>query len=295
MALDLLRRQYGSQTQTRKHPDAFDDTWTPRPSELKPSRSPNASPWSGATALEEEGVDPLAKDSADPLASELSPTETVLNAHAHLANVTAASVPLVPVFTPGAPINATINQGVTQPVSGYTLPPTYAFPYNGYIPMPYPVPMHPPRAFVIKSFDDADVKKSLEHGIWTSTKRGNQRLDSAWHTSGSIVPIYLFFSVNGSGQFCGVARMASGVDYEAKTDIWSDGHWSGYFKVQWMLVKDVPNRLLRHIILTNTPEQKPVTQSRDTQEISPEAVGEMLNIMTRHPATSSLISSSPGQ
>ncbi|WFD30661.1 hypothetical protein MSPP1_001682 [Malassezia sp. CBS 17886] len=135
------------------------------------------------------------------------------------------------------------------------------------------------RSFVIKSFTDVDVQKSLEHGVWTSTEKGNRRLDQAWAHSHASGPIYLFFSVNGSGRFCGVAQMTSGLDYSRTTDIWADGHrWKGLFRVRWLLVKDVPNPLLRHILLTNVPEIKPVTQSRDTQELLPETSAELLRI-----------------
>ena len=68
---------------------------------------------------------------------------------------------------------------------------------------------HPPQArfFVIKSYTEDDVQKSLKHGIWSSTVLGNKRLDSAFHESADKMPIYLFFSVNGSRHFCGIAQM----------------------------------------------------------------------------------------
>jgi hypothetical protein len=52
------------------------------------------------------------------------------------------------------------------------------------------------RFFVIKSFTEDDVHKSLKHDIWASTTFGNQRLDKAFQESKG--PVYLFFSVNGS-------------------------------------------------------------------------------------------------
>jgi len=70
---------------------------------------------------------------------------------------------------------------------------------------------HPPSArfFVIKSYTEDDVQKSLKHGIWSSTVLGNKRLDAAYRESHERGPIYLFFSVNGSRHFCGVAQMTS--------------------------------------------------------------------------------------
>jgi hypothetical protein len=94
---------------------------------------------------------------------------------------------------------------------------------------------------------------------------GNKRLDEAFNERKEAKGIiYLFFSVNGSGHFCGMAQMISPLDYHAKSSVWSQDKWKGQFKVKWIYVKDVPNSALRHIRLENN-ESKPVTNSRDTQ------------------------------
>lgn len=161
--------------------------------------------------------------------------------------------------------------------------------YYSYMPPASPSLSIPVRSFVIKSFTDVDVEKSLVHGVWTSTEKGNRRLDQAWATSGHIGPIYLFFSVNGSGRFCGVAQMMSGLDYSQSSSIWAEGHrWKGLFRVRWLLVKDVPNSQLRHILLSNVGEVKPVTQSRDTQELLPAASNELLRIFCTYMSYSTL-------
>lgn len=95
---------------------------------------------------------------------------------------------------------------------------------------------------------------------------GNKRLDDAWREREGKGPIYLFFSVNASGHFCGMAQMMSGVDHEASSSVWCQDKWKGQFKVKWIYVKDVPNQALRHIRLENN-ENKSVTNSRDTQVI----------------------------
>lgn len=51
------------------------------------------------------------------------------------------------------------------------------------------------------------MQKSLKHEIWSSTVLGNRRLNNAFKESADKGPIYLFFSVNGSRHFCGVAEM----------------------------------------------------------------------------------------
>lgn len=162
-------------------------------------------------------------------------------------------------------------------------------PYWGAPPYPYVSLPAPARAFVIKSFTEVDVETSLRHGVWTSTEKGNNRLDQAFAQSSALGPIYLFFSVNGSGRFCGVAQMLSGLDYSQNTSIWAEGHrWKGLFRVRWLIVKDVPNAHLRHILLLNRNEVKPVTQSRDTQELLPEASAELLRIFCTYVSYSTL-------
>lgn len=86
--------------------------------------------------------------------------------------------------------------------------------------------------------------------------------------------IYLFFSVNGSGHFCGVAQMTSAVDYNSVSSVWHQDKWKGKFSLKWIYVKDVPNAQLRHIRLENN-ENKSVTNSRDTQEV-PNAKGQQV-------------------
>lgn len=72
--------------------------------------------------------------------------------------------------------------------------------------------------------------------------------------------------VNASGQFCGVAEMTGQVDFSKSMDFWQQSKWNGYFPVKWHIIKDIPNSQLRHVILHNN-ENKPVTNSRDTQEV----------------------------
>jgi len=72
--------------------------------------------------------------------------------------------------------------------------------------------------------------------------------------------------VNTSGQFVGLAEMIGPVDFNKSVEYWQQDKWNGCFPLKWHIVKDVPNNLLRHITLDNN-ENKPVTNSRDTQEV----------------------------
>ena len=99
------------------------------------------------------------------------------------------------------------------------------------------------------------------------------------------------------------------VDYTRSSTVWASDKWKGVFKVRWIFVRDIPNVNLRHIKLksvypsccvdfflltlwspiSNTQERKPVTNSRDTQELLPDAGQEMLRIFHTHPARTSLL------
>jgi len=143
------------------------------------------------------------------------------------------------------------------------------------------------RFFVIKSFSEDDIHRSIKFAIWCSTEYGNKRLDSAWHESDGKGPVYLLFSVNGSGHFCGMAQMTSPVDYHSTSTVWAQDKWKGVFDVKWIFVKDVPNSQLRHIKLENN-EGKPVTNSRDTQEVPVDKGRQVLRIIAQYRHTTSI-------
>jgi hypothetical protein len=89
--------------------------------------------------------------------------------------------------------------------------------------------------------------------------------------------------MNGSGRFVGVARMASRVDENMIFEYWAmDEVWKGLMHVEWLIIKDIPNRILKDIKLRqvyffnlSNNAFKPVTNSRDTQEI-PRIEGEQM-------------------
>lgn len=158
-------------------------------------------------------------------------------------------------------------------------------------------PLNYPNAkfFVIKSYSEDDVHKSIKYNVWSSTPNGNKRLHAAYEDSQRIsrgkpglCPIFLFFSVNASGQFCGVAEMVGPVDFQKDMDFWQQDKWTGSFPVKWHVVKDVPNTSFRHIVLENN-ENKPVTNSRDTQEILYIPGLNMLSIFKSSPLKASIL------
>merc|ERR1712223_1615090 len=159
---------------------------------------------------------------------------------------------------------------------------------NDYNPKSFDMSPKNARYFAIKSFSEDDIHRSIKYEIWCSTEHGNKRLDAAYKAQNSQGPIFLFFSVNGSGHFCGMAEMLSGVDYtNTGSSVWVQDKFKGQFKVKWIYVKVVPNSQLRHIRLENN-ENKPVTNSRDTQEVPPEKGKMVLEIIHRFKHTTSL-------
>ncbi|KAK1417690.1 hypothetical protein QVD17_26824 [Tagetes erecta] len=142
--------------------------------------------------------------------------------------------------------------------------------------------------YVIKSYSEDDVHKCLKYDVWSSTPNGNKKLDAAYRDAEGKTNIFLFFSVNGSGQFVGVAEMIGPVDYEKNMDFWQLDKWNGFFPVKWHIVKDVPNTLLRHIVLENN-DNRPVTYTRDTQEVGLKQGLEMLEIFKSYSAKTSLL------
>ncbi|CAN0901334.1 YTH domain-containing protein ECT3 [Linum grandiflorum] len=145
--------------------------------------------------------------------------------------------------------------------------------------------------FIIKSFSEDNVHKSVKYGVWASTPHGNKKLDAAYNQAKEIdpkCPIFLLFSVNASGQFCGVAEMLGPVDFGKDADYWQQDRWSGQFPVHWHIVKDVPNTRFRHILLENN-ENKPVTHSRDCQEVKLKHGIEILKIFKSHDSQTSIL------
>ncbi|XP_059154376.1 YTH domain-containing family protein 1-like [Physella acuta] len=143
------------------------------------------------------------------------------------------------------------------------------------------------RFFIIKSYSEDDIHRSIKYNIWCSTEHGNKRLDQAFREREGKGPVYLIYSVNGSGHFCGIAQMMSPVDYNKSAGVWAQDKWKGQFVVKWVYVKDVPNSQLRHIRLENN-ENKPVTNSRDTQEVPPEKGKQVLRIVHSYKHTTSI-------
>ncbi|XP_074307054.1 YTH domain-containing protein ECT4-like isoform X2 [Silene latifolia] len=147
------------------------------------------------------------------------------------------------------------------------------------------------RFFVIKSYSEDDIHKSIKYNVWASTPNGNKKLDAAYQEAKGKpddCPVFLLFSVNASGQFVGLAEMVGPVDFNKSMEFWQQDKWSGCFPVKWHIVKDVPNNLLKHITLENN-DNKPVTNSRDTQEVKLEQGVQVVKIFKSHLSKTSVL------
>jgi len=144
--------------------------------------------------------------------------------------------------------------------------------------------------FIIKSFNEENVHKSMKYQVWSSTQEGNTRLDDAYALSMiEKVPLFLFFSVNSSRQFIGVAKMTSRVDFNEAFAHWQqDRKWQGKFKVEWIFIKDIPNKEFQSICIPSN-YNKPVTNMKDAQRIPFESGIRMLDIFKSYESKVSML------
>ncbi|QEU63011.1 Pho92 [Kluyveromyces lactis] len=140
----------------------------------------------------------------------------------------------------------------------------------------YGIP-HGSKFFVIKSFNERNVKLALQNSVWSSTRKGNRRIEREYHSLAPGAKLFLLFSVNKSGKFCGIAEMCSGlIENDPRANIW-ETHTDSYtfphlFQIKWRYVKDVQVRRFNHLVWETDGEQKSLGHGRDT-EIVPFNIG----------------------
>ena len=146
--------------------------------------------------------------------------------------------------------------------------------------------------FVIKSFSEEDVHKSIKYNVWSSSKNGNLTLSNAFNiTKEKNGSVYLFFSCNGSGRYAGIARMKTPCDENKSFELWTqDGKWPGLFDVEWLFIKDVPFKEFKNVIITmKDGEIKPISNARDTQEIPFEQAKTMIEKISEYQNTNTIL------
>ena len=146
--------------------------------------------------------------------------------------------------------------------------------------------------FVIKSFSEEDVHKSIKYNVWSSSKDGNLTLSNAFRIAEEDKGnVYLFFSCNGSGRYAGIARMKTPCDENKTFGLWTqDGKWPGLFDVEWLFIKDVPFKEFKNVIITmKDGEVKPISNARDTQEIPYEQGKIMIQKISEYQNTNTIL------
>ncbi|XP_063417373.1 YTH domain-containing protein 1-like [Mytilus trossulus] len=122
------------------------------------------------------------------------------------------------------------------------------------------------RFFVMITRIEDSINESVHTSLWSSTPNENRRLDKAFKERDGKGSIFLFFRVIGSDQFCGMARMLTSINHDIDINGWKNDRCRGHFHVEWIYLKNIPNRYFEHIHLENN-RNMPLTYSLETQEI----------------------------
>jgi len=129
--------------------------------------------------------------------------------------------------------------------------------------------------FILRSTCDDDIHKAIKYGFWTSTYKNNVLLNDLYKKySRSKTPIFLIYTVVGSGQYCGLAQMSSEVELKKTFSYWwEEVKWSGIFKINWIFVKDLLYDEVEDVRLRNGNK---VVSSKDGTELDFETGMEIL-------------------
>ncbi|XP_068190442.1 3'-5' RNA helicase YTHDC2 isoform X2 [Antennarius striatus] len=129
------------------------------------------------------------------------------------------------------------------------------------------------RYFIMKSSNIKNIEISQQKGIWSTTPINESRLVKAFTDNNLVI---LIFSVQGSGQFQGYARMTSDVSQESCPD-WNFMGLGGVFRVEWIHKETLPFHFTKYI-LNPWNENKMIQVSRDGQELEPQTGSQLLSL-----------------
>ncbi|OIW24404.1 YTH-domain-containing protein [Coniochaeta ligniaria NRRL 30616] len=136
------------------------------------------------------------------------------------------------------------------------------------------------RFFMVKSFNEDNVRMCMDDGLWTTQLQNTETLTSAFAQCKNVI---LFFSINKSRAFQGYARMATAPSPDTPRPRWIKGiHWetSPPFRVEWLSTTDVEFRFIGHL-LNPLNDNLPVLVGKDGQEIEEECGRKLLEEMER--------------
>eukprot|EP01071_Lankesteria_metandrocarpae_P014088 Lankesteria_metandrocarpae@DN8089_c0_g1_i1.p1 len=139
------------------------------------------------------------------------------------------------------------------------------------------------RYFMVKSFSNDNIGRSLQHGIWATGPRNERVLLAAFVSSPHVI---LIFSVNSSSRFSGFALMTTkpGEQMSNHRNIFTGPDGKPFpgrvFGVKWLRHHEVFFRDSEHIA-NRLNEGKPVKIGRDGQELDAEAGKPLCGLIER--------------
>lgn len=151
--------------------------------------------------------------------------------------------------------------------------------------------------FIIKSFTEEDIHKSIKYSVWSSTNYGNTKLNNEFKQR----PVFLIFSAYKTNQFTGLARMKSEVNFKNVFPLWARENWRGTFEIEWLLIKDVPFREFRNVKCEQREKKvngeynfinyssKSLTNSPDCQKLNTQEGKEIISIMCNYQNRNSIL------
>jgi len=124
--------------------------------------------------------------------------------------------------------------------------------------------------YIIKSFNKLNLIKSIETGYWATTKKNFDKFYYCLKTDNKVRSVYLFFSINESRGFQGIARVVN-ISKDPIDGIFVDTQgrtckWENVIQVQWVS-KLFLNFEKCNGIRNPLNENKQIKISRDGQEI----------------------------
>ncbi len=142
---------------------------------------------------------------------------------------------------------------------------------------------------VVKSFNVENIHKALKYNVWSTTFTGIKLFDEAFERAkNNNTEVYLIFGTNSMFSFQGIAKMKS--YYQNKTyHFWKGNEnykrFNGSFKIEWIIIKDIPFSTLDSIIYDKTP----FSRLRNGCELDKKSANEVVKIYEKFYFCSSLV------
>ena len=145
----------------------------------------------------------------------------------------------------------------------------------------------------LKSMNIENIHRSIKYGVWSSTTQFNKHLNTLYYESNKAGGnVYLFFSTNSAFCFHGIAKMTSGLQNQ-NYNFWvgSDKFkkFTGSFKVEWILIKDVPNNVLDKITVFQENQNVPISKLRNGNGIGKEESFQIIHTISNFFYRSSIV------